>query len=81
MKKKHLSELMECYVNTGGVFKNELTLDEFGVAMLKCTTKLIFDLAPSNESAVRAVLSGIDSGIEWHMNERDHDTEECARAS
>jgi hypothetical protein len=61
-----LHKLWHDYLELAESYSNEMQVYEFGFAMIKYTSKMIFDCAPGYDLAYKTILAGIAEGNKMH---------------
>jgi hypothetical protein len=66
-------KLWDEFLNLGESFQHLLAIPTFGYCLIKFTTKMLMDTAPSDSDCMKLIKEAVDAGIEWHVQEQNED--------
>lgn len=70
---KELHDLWDDYLNLCEKYEDKLPINEFGFAIIRFTSKMLFDTTPSVGAAYRTILAGMEEGNKWSMEQEAND--------
>jgi hypothetical protein len=62
-------KLFNDYLDLCESYQQELNVPEFGFAMIRIVSKMLFDSAPSDKVALDTIQAGVIEGLKWHAIE------------
>jgi hypothetical protein len=66
-KAPDFEKLHQDYLDLCDSYKDEMPVYEFGFGMIRIVSKMLFDCAPSRETALETIRMGINEGLNWHI--------------
>ena len=63
--------LFERYFDLCEDFQEVMPPYEFGYALIEITVKMLMDTAPGHKVALETIRVATESGIKWHIEERE----------
>lgn len=63
---KSISDLWDDYLSLGEKYQDKMPIYEFGVCMIKFASQMLYDCAPSEDTATKAIQAALYMGYELH---------------
>ena len=65
-----IDKLWHDYLDLCDSYRDEMPVYEFGFAMIRFVSQMLFDCAPSEEVARKTIMAGIDEGLKDSKKEK-----------
>lgn len=65
-----INELWQDYLALIENYKDKLPGYEIGYALIRFSTRMLMDIAPTHQLASETIEAAIEQGIKWHMQEK-----------
>jgi hypothetical protein len=70
--KEITDKLFNDYLDLCESYNDQLPISEFGFAMIRIVSKMLFDAAPNSKVALDTIQLGVIEGLKWHAVSPGH---------
>lgn len=74
-KVDYFDKLWNDYLELSDNYKDDLTVDQFGAAIIMFASRMLYDCAPNSETAFDLIRKAVIEGHNWSVEEKEKSNE------